>query len=82
MDDKYFTELTEEMTPEDIDNNFFREVAKKYGVPMASQLLLLFEEVYPDAMQGQRKISVPLKSTFVFRANKRKIDGNVSCETV
>ncbi len=77
MDDKYFTELTEEMTPEDIDNNFFREVAKKYGVPMASQLLLLFEEVYPDAMQGQRKISVPLKSTFIFRANKRKIDGAV-----
>lgn len=77
MDDQYFTQLIEDMKPEDIDNNFFREVAKKYGVVMACQLLLLFEEVYPEAKEGQRKISVPLKSTFIFRANKRRIDGVV-----
>lgn len=74
MNNDYFTELIEDMTPEDIDNNFFREVARKYSVEMASQLLLLFEEVYPNTKEGQRKISVPLKSTFVFRANRRKID--------
>jgi len=77
MDNRYFTELIEDMKPEDIDNNFFREVANKYGVDMACQLLLLFEEVYPEAKEGQRKISVPLKSTFIFRANKRRIDGGV-----
>lgn len=77
MDNDYFKELIEDMKPEDIDNNFFREVAKKYGVPMACQLLILFEEVYPNTKEGQRKISVPLKSTFVFRANRRRIDGEV-----
>ncbi len=65
------------MTSEDIDSNYFREVAKKYSVKMAAELLLLFEEVYPEAKEGQRKISVPLKSTFIFRANKRRIDGGV-----
>ena len=75
MDDKYFAGLIEDMIPGDIDNNFFREVAEQYGVKMASELLLLFENVYPDAKEGQRKISVPLKSTFIFRVNKRKIDG-------
>jgi len=74
-DNEYFKEVAEEMGPEDIDNNFFREVANQYGVKMAASLLLVFEEVYPNAKEGQRKISVPLKSTFIFRANKRKIDG-------
>jgi len=46
-------------------------------VVMAADLLSMFEEVYPEAKEGQRKISVPLKSTFIFRANKRKIDGHV-----
>jgi len=76
MDNQYYQELIDSMTPEDIDNNFFREVAKKYGVIMAGDLLLMFEDVYPEAKEGQRKISVPLKSTFIFRANKRKIDGH------
>jgi len=77
MDNKYFMERVKEMSPDDIDNIFFQEVAKQYGVKLAAELLLKYEEVYPDAMQGQRKISVPLKSTFIFRANKRKIDGAV-----
>lgn len=77
MDNEYYQGLIDSMTPEDIDNNFFREVAKKYGVIMAADLLLMFEDVYPEAKEGQRKISVPLKSTFIFRANKRKIDGHL-----
>lgn len=77
MDNEYYQEIIDCMTPEDIDNNFFREVAKKHGVPMAADLLLMFEDVYPEAKEGQRKISVPLKSTFIFRANKRKIDGDL-----
>ena len=74
MDNEYFNQMVLEMTPEDIDNNFFREVAKKYGVVIASDLLLIFESIYPDAKEGQRKISVPLKSTFTARAHRRKID--------
>jgi len=64
-----------EMSIEDIDNIFFLKVAKAYGVKMAAELLLIYDEVYPNTKEGQRKISVPLKSTFIFRANKRKIDG-------
>jgi len=74
MENKYFMERVEEMAVEDIDNIFFREVAKEHGVKLAAELLLTYEVVYPNTKEGQRKISVPLKSTFIFRANKRKID--------
>lgn len=77
MDNQYFMDRVEEMSVDDIDNIYFREIAKSYGVKLAAQLLVKYDEVYPDAMQGQRKISVPLKSTFIFHANKRKIDGEV-----
>lgn len=75
MDQQYFMERVGEMTASDIDNIFFRSVAESYGVKMAADLLLKYDEVYPDTKEGQRKISVPLKSTFIFRANKRKLDG-------
>jgi len=78
MDNNYFLSIADEMKTEDIDNNFFRAVAEKYGVITAAGMLLLFDEIYPNAKEGQRKISVPLKSTFIFRANKRKIDGLVT----
>lgn len=70
-----FKELVGEMTPDDIDNVYFKAVAEKFGVEMSAHLVLLFEEVFPESKEGQRKINVPLKSTFVFRANKRKMDG-------
>jgi len=78
VDNEYFMERVGEMEIDDIDNIFFREVAKAYGVKLAAELLLKYDEVYPETKEGQRKISVPLKSTFIFRANKRKIDGIVS----
>ena len=70
-----FKELVGEMTPDDIDNMYFRAVAERFGVEMSAHLVLLFEEVFPESKEGQRKINVPLKSTFVFRANKRRMDG-------
>ncbi len=75
MDQEYFAGLIGEMTSEDIDNVYFKAVAEKFGVEMAAHLLLLFDEVFPESKEGQRKINVPLKSTFVFRANKRRMDG-------
>jgi len=75
MDNEYFNELVSDMGPDDIDNNYFREVAKRYGVGLASDLIQIYEEINPGAKEGQRKINVPLKSTFVFRANKRRMDG-------
>ncbi len=81
MDNQYFMDRVEEMQIEDIDNIYFREVAKDYGVKLAAELLVKYDEVYPETKEGQRKISVPLKSTFIFRANKRKIDGIVPHDT-
>lgn len=75
MENEYFNELVADMGPDDIDNNYFREVAKRYGVELASDLIQIYEEINPGAKEGQRKINVPLKSTFVFRANKRRMDG-------
>jgi len=75
MQNEYFSELVGEMTIDDIDNIYFKAVAEKFGVEMSAHLLVLFDEVYPDSKEGQRKINVPLKSTFVFRPNKRKMDG-------
>ncbi len=75
MKNEYFSELVGEMNCEDIDNVFFKAVAEKFGVEMSAHLLLLFDEVFPESKEGQRKINVPLRSTFVFRANKRKMDG-------
>lgn len=80
MGDKYFMECVEEMTVEDISNIFFKAVAKQYGVKLAAELLLKFDEVYPNTKEGQRRIPVPLKSTFIFRANRRKIDRGI-CST-
>ena len=70
-----FKELVGEMTTDDIDNVYFKAVAERFGVEMSAHLVLLFEEVFPESKEGQRKINVPLKSTFVFRANKRRMDG-------
>jgi len=83
MIEEYFDEVVGEMVPEDIDNNFFRIVANDRkcgelsGAKLSARLILLFEDLYPNAKEGQRKISVPLKSTFIFKANKRRVDGGV-----
>ena len=75
MENQYFMDRVKEMGIEDIDNLFFRAVAESHSIELAAELLLKYDEVYPNTKEGQRKISVPLKSTFIFRANKRKIDG-------
>ena len=80
MDDQRFMKLVEEMTVEDIGNDFFKALAKHYGVKHAAELLLKFDEVYPNATEGQRRIPVHRKSTFTFRANKRELDGPI-CAT-
>ncbi len=75
MDNVYFNDMLPDMRPSDIDNNFFRAVAENHGVEIAADLILIYERLNPGAKEGQRKINVPLKSTFVFRANKRRMDG-------
>lgn len=75
MDSQYFSGLISDLKPSDIDNNFFRAVAENHGVEIAADLIQIYERLHPDAKEGQRKINVPLKSTFVFRANKRRLDG-------
>lgn len=75
MENPHFNDVLLDMKPSDIDNNFFRSVAENHGVEIAADLILIYERLYPDAKEGQRKINVPLKSTFVFRANKRRLDG-------
>jgi len=71
---KHVQNCIQEMTHEDIDSNFFKNVAKLGGVELVFKLLDIFERVYPNAKEGQRKISVPLKSTLILKANNRMVD--------
>ena len=75
MNDDYFKDLIADVVLDDIDNVFLREVARKHSVKLASELILIYESVYPEAKEGQRKVNFPLKSTFTFGANRRRLDG-------
>lgn len=70
-----FSKLMEGVEPEEIDNFFFRKVAVKHGVNLVADLIMLFEEVYPNSKTGQRKIPVPLKSTLCAKSQARMING-------
>jgi len=76
MDNEYFTDRVKEMKPEWVGNSFFRAVSEKYGVAYAGELISLFDEIYPGSREGRRRINVPLKSTFIQKANQKLIDGN------
>jgi len=81
MNDDYFAELVKEMTPEDIESPYFKKVAEMFDVVVAGKLISLFDEHYSGSKEGQRRIPVPRKSSFIRKPNQRKIDGDVSRAT-
>ncbi len=57
------------------ESDYFQMAAEKFGEDIALDLISIFDKAYPNAKKGQRKISVPLKSTFTFKAFTRLING-------
>lgn len=77
MNEDYFMDLAEEMKPEDITNSVLREFARRHGAGVAADLIRIYDEIYPTVPTTQRKLTIPLKSSFVKTINNRKINGTL-----
>jgi len=81
MDNSYFLARAIELDESDIDNIFLNHVAKNHkllqnlsGPETAAMMILFYEEVYPNSKEGQRKVNIPLRSTFIHRSHTRHVD--------